>query len=195
MAWGLSLYTASEEPLGVDEAKDHLRVAADITDENAYIQSLVYAARQHVEQRTGKALLTQTWELRLDRFPCEIRLPRPPLQSVTSIKYVDTNGTEQTLATTEYQVDAYEEPARIREAYSKTWPTTRGQMNAVTIRYVAGFTAIGDPRLEPYRAAIKLLVAEMYEHREPVVTGTIVNALPVLDRLLAPVTCYWEFNY
>lgn len=197
MPWGLSLYTASAEPLGVDEAKAHLRVAADVTDEDAHIQSLVRAARELIEKHTGKALLTQTWELRLDAFPAcgEIRLPRPPLASVSSITYVDTAGSSQTWSSAEYQVDIYEEPGRIRPAYGYNWPSTRSQMNAVTVRYVAGYATAGDARLEPYRAAIKILVAEMYESREPIVTGTIVNDLPVLGRLLAPVTCYHEYAF
>src|SRR3990167_7589456 len=99
-----------QEPLSLDEAKQHLRV--DIDEHDELILSLVAAARQWAEDHTLRALVTQTWRLTLDyerpsfeadgRCTHRIVLPRPPLASVTSVTYVDLEGATQTLAVDQY---------------------------------------------------------------------------------------------
>jgi uncharacterized phiE125 gp8 family phage protein len=102
----------------------------------------IRTARQMAETATRRALITQTLDLYLDSFPFwEVTLPRPTLQSVTSITYVDDNGVTQTLDTSLYLVDTTTEPARITPAFGEVWPTTRWQTNAVRIRYAAGYGA------------------------------------------------------
>jgi uncharacterized phiE125 gp8 family phage protein len=102
---------------------------------------LITAARQHAEQELGRAIMPQTLDAYFDDFNhCGFTLP--PLNSVTSITYVDTDGATQTLATSQYQVDAVSIPARIVPAYAVVWPTTREQLNAVTIRFAAGYTTV-----------------------------------------------------
>lgn len=208
---GLSLTTAPDlEPLTLDEAKTHLRVDAGDTSQDALISALIQAARESVESFTRRALVTQTWTMTLDRFPVRsamvpstsgasvyattsgqasgitgavIRLPYPPLQSVTSITYVDANGATQTLATAEYVVQTDTLPGQIALAYGKYWPTTRSQENAVTITYVAGY---GAPSSVParLRAAMLLILADLYERREATITGTIVAENPAVQSLL-----------
>ena len=102
---------------------------------------LIQAARQHAEQELGRAIMPQTLDAHFDEFNhCGFTLP--PLNSVTSITYVDTDGTTQTLAANQYQVDAVSIPARIVPAYAVVWPVTREQLNAVTIRFAAGYTTV-----------------------------------------------------
>lgn len=92
--------------------------------------------------------MPQTWVQRLDWFPCEIELRRPPVQSVTSVEYVDTAGSTQTLASSRYQLDASSAPGRLRPAYGDSWPTIRLIPNAVTITFVAGYlTAAAVPAI------------------------------------------------
>lgn len=102
----------------------------------------IQAARIEAETKTRGVLVTQTWDLHLDNFPgWEMHIPNPPLQSVSSITYVDTDGTTQTLAADQYLVDTKSQPGRITPAFGLTWPTTRAQTNAVTVRFVAGHGA------------------------------------------------------
>jgi len=68
-----------------------------------------------------------------------IRSPRNPLQAVSAINYVDTSGATQLLASSGYQVDSSREVARIVPAYAQTWPSTRAQLDAVTITFTAGY--------------------------------------------------------
>lgn len=164
----LRLYTApATEPLTASEAKAHLRVEHSTDD--TLITALIVAARQHAEDFTGRALITQTWELYLDAFPdCDddvLYVPLPRLVSVTSISYVDTDGVTQTWNSTNYLVDAKSEPARITPAYGVSWPTTRGQVNAVTMRFVAGYGAAVDVP-QTIKQAMLLIIGHLYEHRE-----------------------------
>lgn len=112
------------------------------TTTDSMLSMFITAARQQVENLTRRALITQMWELYLDQFPVwELFLPKPVLQSVTSITYVDSNGVTQTLAADQYTVDIVSEPGRITPAYGVVWPSTRWQTNSVCIRFVAGYGA------------------------------------------------------
>ncbi len=124
------------EPIDLLEAKAHLRVTS--TDEDALIQALIAATREHVETWTRRALIRQTRSHRLDRFPAgDIVLPVSPLRSVDGITYVDTAGVTQTLDPSRYQVAAGE-PPRIRPAYGQTWPASLSVLDAVTVIYTVG---------------------------------------------------------
>lgn len=181
-------------PLTVAELKDHRRI--EISGEEELIEMLGEAATEAVENMLSRALLTQTWVLKLDRFPTcgEIRLPRPPLASVTSVVYVDTDGANQTMSAGDYVVDTTSDPGRIYLGYDKEWPDTRDQPLAVTITYVAGFTA--KESVSPsVRMVIHGLVGDLYEHREGQIIGTTESTLPIYDRLLAEHRLYTGFEW
>lgn len=155
------------------------------TTNDPYLTSLVKSARRLVESETGRALITQTWILRLEGFPtssdCPLWVPLPPLQSVSSIAYVDADGVSQTWAAASYQVTtpAGDAPdcGRIAPAYGEVWPTTREQMEAVTITFVAGYGAAGAVP-EDLKHAMKLIVGHLYEQRQLVVVGASVTQIP-----------------
>lgn len=125
------------EPIHLDEAKAHLRV--DYTDEDALITALITAAREAVEQYTGRTLVRQTRRMVLDAFPEVIALRSSPLRAVESITYVDTDGVTQTLAASGYRVDDVSGVPRIMPAYGESWPSTRDVTNAVVVTYSAGW--------------------------------------------------------
>lgn len=128
------------EPIHLDAVK--LQHKVTLASEEATLLKLIKAAREHVERASAAALVTQTLELTRTGFPTSagrIFVPRPPLQSVLSIKYLDTAGVEQTLPAADYLVDSSRMPGRIYPAYGTTWPGTRDQAATVTIRFTAGF--------------------------------------------------------
>ena len=181
----LTLVTApAAEPLTLVETKDHLRI--DHATEDSRITAMILAARNWGEGFTRRAFITQTWDLFLDYFPPVIDVPRPPLQSVTSITYVDGDGNSQTLATSVYTVDADSERGRIYLAYDQSWPSLREIPKAVTVRFVAGYGATYASVPEDLRQALLMHVSRIYEMREPVVTGTIVNDTGADQALLRP---------
>lgn len=129
----------SAEPVTLQEAKDQLRQNVD-DDDKAIVRRIV-AARQWAEALTGLAIPAQTFEQTFDSFPaggCELRLG-PPLISVEWIKYIDTAGVEQTWSAADYQVSTVREPGVVVPAYSKSWPSTRAQLDAVRVRFIAGW--------------------------------------------------------
>lgn len=180
----------ASEPITTAEAKTHLRI--DSSDDDTYIDTLIEAARRHVESFTNRALITQTWELYLDDFPNEILLPKPELVSVSSITYTDTAGASQTLSTDVYQVDTDHLPGRIFLKYGQTWPAVQEIPKAVKVTYVAGYGAASAVP-QSIKTAIKILVAHWYENREPVIVGTNVASVPLsVEYLLMP---YKVFNF
>lgn len=189
---GLSLVTKPPvEPVTLQEAKDHLRV--DHSDEDALIDQIVLAARELTEKHTARAFLTQTWDWKLDGFVAELRVPKPPLQSVTHIKYIDGAGVEQTLDSSVYQVAATGTPGLVVEAHGKSWPSARRQRDAVTLRFVAGYGGgIGDVPA-PVKQAMLLVIGHLYLRREETISGTIITTIPMgADALLAPYVA-WTF--
>lgn len=179
---GLKLITPpATEPVTLAEAKAHLRV--DIADDDALITSLIVAARTDCENLIQRALITQTWEKAVDAFGEAIELPKPPLISVLHVRYDDTNGVEQTLASLSYQVDNFSEPGWVVPAYGFDWPDTREQINAVRVRYTAGYgSAAAVP--QPIKQWILIRVGQLHEHREQVAAGVSVATLPFVDSLL-----------
>ena len=92
----------THEPVTLEEVKIDRRITDDA--EEQYLAQLNVAARQYVEDVAGRQFVNATYAYTLDSFPTEILTPRPPLVSVTSIQYVDTDGTTQTLGASVYTV-------------------------------------------------------------------------------------------
>lgn len=194
-----ALASPSVEPISRTEAKTHLRETG--TEQDDLIDALIQAAREYAENLTGRAFVQRAFELTLPGFPEDgvIEIPKPPLRSISYVKYIDEGGTLQTLSSTLYQADTYREPGLVKPVYLESWPATRSDFNAVQVGFVAGYPTTGSP--EDYVAAIpavlkhwmKLKIAQLYEHREAVVTGTIVQEVPrshvdgLLDSLMVKI--------
>lgn len=200
----------TDTPISVTDLKAHLRLdglPADTT-QDALLGLYIKAAVEHIETSYGIALFQQTWTAKIDwglsagispaysaNLPCwmtddEIELPMPPVISVTSIKYFDNDGVEQTMSTSIYQVDTFARPGRILRVYNQSWPDIRPDRLAVTIVWVAGYADAAHVP-ENIKHAIKLLCGHWYANRENVVVGTVVNEMPdAAAALLAPYKNY-----
>lgn len=196
--YSLAVVTApSCEPVSLAEAKQHLRIDADITDQDTLVSALIAAAREWVENYCRRSLVQRTLALRMDCFPGQILLPRGPVISIDSITY-QSGGASATLAASDYQADLYSTPARVVPPFGGVFPLTdEGTLNAVTITYTAGYAPLGSPTDEAayqlaipksVKAAIKLLIGHWFENREAVVLANMqVLQLPMAVRaLLAP---------
>ncbi len=153
------------EPISLAEARVQLRMTADdTTADDALITALITAAREFAEHYTGRALAPQTLEMALDEFPDDgIDLDMPPVATITSVKYTDESGVEQTVATTDYALSLYGESRRLTLAYGIDWPPARGIADAVRIRYVTGYTTVP----KAVKAAILLDVELRYNKLTP----------------------------
>ena len=176
------------EPVTLANVLVHLREDNGAQDD-LISNSMIPAARRYVEARTWRALVTQTWDFTWRRFPTcrEIAVPMPPLQSVTSVSYYDTDNASQTLSSSKYFVDTSEQPGIIRLIETETWPETYyGRPAAVTVRAIVGFGDAGTDVPENYLQAMYLLIGHWYENRESVVVGTTSAVLQqTVDALLA----------
>ncbi len=180
------------EPLTLDEVKDHLKLELDDTTEDALISRLIVAARRRAENFLWRAIMKQTWDYFLDEFPNSegtILLPLPPLQSVTTVKYIDLDGVQQTLAATLWKVDTVSEPARLVPAFRETWPSTREEINAVEIRFVAGYTDIGAVP-EEVKSGMKMMMGTWYENRESLREGGELQPIPLDEAAMADYRVY-----
>lgn len=179
-------------PVSLADAKQHLRVEHDADD--ALITLMLQAAARTAEQRLNRALMTQTWDLVLDAFPvAEIRLPRPLVQTVDELVYVDTEGAEQTMVASAYVLDPDLTPGWVLPALNTTWPATRDQSNAVRVRFTSGYGSDPSDLPEGVRLWILMHVAAAYRNREAFATGVSVNELPnrYVDGLLDAEVLYW----
>ena len=157
---------------------------------DALLNILIASARQKAETILKRYLVTQTIDYYLDCFDYQ-QINLPPLQSVTAITYVDTDGVTQTLAADQYLVDAISAPARITPAYGVSWPTTRTQTNAVKIRFIAGYGAASAVP-QCIKNWIFMRVKQLYDNRDMVNSGSITE-LPYsyVDGLLDPERVYY----
>jgi len=183
----------AEEPISLVEAKAVLRVSS--TAEDAIITQIIIAARNFCERYTGKVFVTQTWEGWLDRAPVQpargwhegieerpissayetkrfIEIDKGPVQSVSSIKSLNDEGTEAAFEASNYIVDNLRTPARVALARSSAWPTDLRPINAIKITFVAGFGAAAAVP-QDIKQAMYLLIAHWFENREAMLKGTI----------------------
>jgi len=156
---------AAAEPLTVTDnlLREQLRV--DHTSDNTLLGLQITAARERVERVTGRALITQTWTAYWDSFPGSdtIELPRPPLQSVTYVKYYDTDDTVATFSSANYDVDITGMVGLVRLKYALNWPTTTLRpTKGVEIQFVCGFGTAGSSVPGGLLQAVVLEVAQAY---------------------------------
>lgn len=221
---GLKLITAPPaEPLTLAEAYRQCQIdttGSPVTSAfDDWLTEKIPVVRSQVEKEIGRALILQTWELWLDEFPQmllddyrdtsrypkvrdwrAIEIPLPPLQSITSITYIDTNGDSQTLTTDDYILDDSVEPAQLLPAVNTCWPSTQCRPGAVKIRFVAGYTPTytgSPPTVSDYAANVPapikhwmlLLLANWFRNREATwqsINVQTVLASPYVDDLIFP---------
>lgn len=187
-----STTTPSSEPVTAAEVRAYLRIA-HTSEDSTLTNFLIPAARSAIEASSRRCIAPCTLTLKLDRFPAgidPIKIPRPPLRSITSITYVDGDGDTQTLSSSAYSVDVASEPGLVFLVYGGAWPSTRYIDNAVMVTAAAGWT---DSTSMPsgLRIAVMQVVGMLWEKRE-MLSGsdeTVTQAASItnmLDALISP---------
>lgn len=154
----------------LDEVKLAVNLPTTASDFDDLLTRLIAEAREAVEHDTGMVLCSSTWSWKLDLWPCDhVVCPVRPVQSVTSITYVDAGGATQTWDASNYTLDVYRvQPVILRAFVSgvqATFPVARTQQNAITVTVEAGHpTLAAIPQLA--KQAVKVHVRRSYEHRE-----------------------------
>lgn len=175
------------EPVSLAEVKLHRRI--DDAAEDDLLVELIAAARQLFEDETGRQVVTATWRLDLDGFPCgKLEIPKAPLLAVSSVAYLDPDGASQTWPASEYTVEAPAGPfCRPGFLYPKVgyeYPSVQSAPNAVSVTFTAGYGATAALVPAAVKSTIKTLIGDLYEEREGFIAGTIVTGNPALARAL-----------
>jgi len=157
------------------ELKTHLRVDGSLDD--AYIADIKIAAIEYIEHETGRDYRNHTWDYNLASFPknrIAIEIPRSPALAVSSVKYWDDDGTQQTWSSANYVVTlpTYQ-PGIIEPITTKSWPGSQCRVDSVTVRFTTGYSTVP----EMFNHCVKLFVGSMYENREHEIVGTISSEL------------------
>jgi len=172
------------EPVTLSEAKAHLRV--DTATDDAYIGSLITAAREWCEQYLDRTLVHTQWVMRFDRFPpdgtMDIELPRPPMATAgtttaVALTFTYENGTTATYSTASYRVDRDGVPGTVKTLYGQTWPPHLQDDNAISVTWWGGYGSSGTSVPAAIRHAMLMLVGFWYENRSTVVVGSISKQL------------------
>lgn len=161
MSWLPTVVTVApaSEPVTLAEVKAQCRI--DGSDSDTGLGVYILAARVFVEEYTGIKLVSQTVLMQGRRF-CDVAyLPVAPVISVSSVKYLDTDGAEQTLDTSVYELVNTGLQPQIRLKINQTWPAIRCASDAVRVTAVVGYSTIP----EPIRAAMLLIISSWFDNR------------------------------
>jgi hypothetical protein len=105
-----------------------------------------------------------------------IGMPKPPLQSIDSIEYLDQNGNLQTLDPDNYVVVEDNFPGYVKPVVNGSntvgWPAVQpNTSDAVRVTFTSGFARVPGPIC----IAILLMVGQWYESRQPSESGAAVE--------------------
>lgn len=175
------------EPITLADAKLHCRVDHD--SEDMLISSLILAARLHVERHLDLALISQSWSLYLDRWPDApyVELPLAPLISVDAIRIYDPAGDVVSFAPSLFITDTASRRPRLARSEGQSWPQPGRSVNGIEIAFTAGYGEAAEDVPMPVRQAIRMLVADWYQRREPAPFGEKGDPVPPsVAQIIAP---------
>lgn len=172
------------EPIGTSDVKRHINLPSTYYGDDDWIGTTITAARLLVERQINRALVHQTWQMVLNKFPGSnkaIEIPLPPLSSATtdvSVTYYNSTNGQTTLSATDYQIqrDRFG-PSYLAPRNTGNWPATYARPDAITIQFVAGYGSTATTVPANVRHALKMLVGHWYENREAV--GQSMTELPL----------------
>lgn len=183
-------------PVSVAECKTHVRMPSTHTHDDTYIGACLAAAVGRLDGHAGilgRCLITQTWKQKFDGWPASgiLRLPFPNVDADSVVlTYLDTLADEQIVPDTQYEVleDALGTFVLLRAAF--TSPGLEDDRAApVWVEFDAGYGDAASDVPAPIKAAILLMVGDLYENREDTVVGTSLDVRPLprgVDALLSP---------
>lgn len=168
--------TDANLPISVANLKTRLRITT--TEEDDLLKEYIRTATLMLESYCRRSFVEQTHVLRCDEVgnvgafnssffgsSAIIYLGRPPVISVTSVKFFSEDGTESTVTSTNYYVDTKQ--GRIMPSEGYTWQSDQRRINALEVTYTAGMVAANNGANLPYDliSAVAMLAGHLYEHR------------------------------
>ena len=164
------------------QAKTFLKVDTDADD--TLIDNLVSAATESCQIYTNQYFIDTVVTQYSDNWNEVYTLYKSPVDSVTHIKYYDSDDTLQTLSSSNYIVDKTSKPARIGVSVTGSLPSLADRINAVEVKYTVGYGTASTDVPEGIRTAIILTVGNWYQNRQSVITGRTATELPLSSQYL-----------
>lgn len=167
----LHAVTKPEPFVTLAEVKEYLRVDGEHSD-NEISQHIETACAEldGLRSLANRAVMQQTLRLELPALTGAVRLPRPPLISITSVTVTDANGADSTPSYLVENQGSEHVEAMILPATGKNWPASSGEPGSIAIVYEAGYEPVdSDPRAQvpaQMRAAAYARVAQLYDRDE-----------------------------
>ena len=179
-----------EEPdafIDLPVAKKQLGLSDTDTSKDVLVQSIIDGVCSFLDGADGslkRAVGEQTLKLVMPAFRTKVRdcapgdrfsrdysqawqqieLPLPPIRSVTSVKYFDTDGIEQTMDASLYRL-VNRGSERSRLVAVSGWPACQCRDDAVSVTFVAGYGDEADQVAMPkvIRQAALLMIRRLYD--------------------------------
>ncbi|WP_347091675.1 head-tail connector protein [Sphingomonas parapaucimobilis] len=177
--------TPPEPVISWQDVDAHLKLDGDV-EQAALVEAYIAAATGHIDGPDGwlgRSIGVQTLEARCDTPTCGscIRLPFPPVIELVSVSYLDATGVEQMADLEDFEVMGRD---LVPSGFEWPWEGGSWRREAVRIRYRAGYEAAP----APIKAALLLMVGDLYRNRETVSAGamTHVPMSATVENLLAP---------
>lgn len=178
-------------PISLAEAKSQLRV--EHNDDDTIISRLISVAVSYVDAQgaLGACMMTQTWGQWLAQKPGTVTLLLGPVQTVSAIKYYDTNNALQTDTLSNYNVLGTKMRTLVAPKPGFNWPTAYQRDDAVKIEYACGYGGTADSVPQNIRHALMMLVAHFYENREATQDGKLISVPFGFDETLGQSRGHW----
>jgi uncharacterized phiE125 gp8 family phage protein len=171
----------TEDPVTLEEAKSYLKILPSVTEDDQLIIRLIKAVTKQAQKYAQTSFVTQTLEVKADKWNPQEELPYGPHQSIISVVRTHYDNTETALTTDEYSTSGLNYLSVFPD---KVWRLSEGFINnRITVEYVAGFGAAEDVP-DDIKIAILKEVAELYENRENTLIGSIVADLSTTSKHL-----------
>lgn len=157
--------------------------SGDFGIEDTLLTHLISMARERAEWFTQRQCMSASYLYTTSTIETDtvkgsfIRLPKPPLIAVSSVNYVDSTGTTQTMSASDYQV-VVDEPPYVRLKTTPAYDSNNPE--GLQVRFSCGYTASSAIPFTIIQA-IYQAVAEGYRNREE--ESVAVNSC--IDRLLS----------
>lgn len=156
-----------DEPLTLVDAKEHLRIEADATGEDATLAAYISAAREQAENYCGRAFGEGQFFCKLGALPMgdsPLPLSDPSTVSIVEIRYRDEDGAEHIIPAEDYVLDVFF--LAVRPLVD--WPD---YSTDVVVIFTGGYAADALPH--PVRQAMRLLITDFYTNREAQTDGRL----------------------
>lgn len=169
-------------PVEVPTFRSYLKLESDADD--ALLTLLLKSATEFAEKYTRRDLRVNTWTLLIDAFADRIVLRRDPVDSITSVKYLDDQSTpvQQTVAAAVYYLKKGVQTSEILLAPDQEYPD--GSTDELTVNEKEHsieivFATVAHRCVDQARLGIMRHAAFLYENRgdcDPSVAGSVGDA-------------------